>query len=258
MSITTRRTGRHQSDAQHLGLQPRLHQRVRLRSRERLPATSCSAIVLVFGLAVPAVRLSRTQGDDLMSRSRILASAPEASASQGSPRASRAHWLDLGSASCHHRVHAVPHLLDREPLVHAPDRPPSVSPAVHSAHTLPSTRYREAISTDRRVRLVELHLRESDTVVVTMIVATPAAYALCHRSGSDWFGPALRADPRPDGAGIRRRQLALLQRFNALGLLNSYQAVILADSTIAVPFAIIIMRAFMLGIPHELAEAARR
>ena len=44
--------------------------------------------------------------------------------------------------------------------------------------------------------------------------------------------------------------------FSRLGLLSSYLAVILADSTIAVPFAIIVMRAFMIGIPRELVEAA--
>jgi multiple sugar transport system permease protein len=44
--------------------------------------------------------------------------------------------------------------------------------------------------------------------------------------------------------------------FSRLHLLSSYLAVILADSTIAVPFAIIVMRAFMVGIPRELAEAA--
>ena len=94
------------------------------------------------------------------------------------------------------------------------------------------------------------------TVVVTMIVATPAAYALSTiraRIGSLLLFALILAQMAP-GFVVAN---SLYSAFNTLGLLNSYLAVILADSTIAVPFAIIIMRAFMLGIPHELGEAAR-
>jgi multiple sugar transport system permease protein len=44
--------------------------------------------------------------------------------------------------------------------------------------------------------------------------------------------------------------------FNQLGLLNNYLGLVLADSTYAVPFAILILRAFFLSIPYELAQAA--
>ena len=94
------------------------------------------------------------------------------------------------------------------------------------------------------------------TVFVTMIVATPAAYALATiraRIGSLLLFALVLAQMAP-GFVVAN---SLYSAFNTLGLLNSYQAVILADSTIAVPFAIIIMRAFMLGIPPELGEAAR-
>lgn len=94
------------------------------------------------------------------------------------------------------------------------------------------------------------------TVVVTMIVATPAAYALSTiraRIGSLLLFALILAQMAP-GFVVAN---SLYSAFNTLGLLNSYLAVILADSTIAVPFAIIIMRAFMLGIPYELGEAAR-
>jgi multiple sugar transport system permease protein len=89
-----------------------------------------------------------------------------------------------------------------------------------------------------------------------MIVATPAAYALATiraRIGSLLLFALVLAQMAP-GFVVAN---SLYSAFNTLGLLNSYQAVILADSTIAVPFAIIIMRAFMLGIPPELGEAAR-
>jgi ABC-type sugar transport system, permease component len=94
------------------------------------------------------------------------------------------------------------------------------------------------------------------TVVVTMLVATPAAYALSTfraRIGSLLLIGLILAQMAP-GFVVAN---SLYSAFNRIGLLNTYQAVILADSTIAVPFAIIIMRAFMIGIPRELSEAAR-
>jgi multiple sugar transport system permease protein len=42
-----------------------------------------------------------------------------------------------------------------------------------------------------------------------------------------------------------------------LGVLNSWPGLILADSTIAVPFAVLVFTAFMSGIPDELLQAAR-
>ena len=42
-----------------------------------------------------------------------------------------------------------------------------------------------------------------------------------------------------------------------LGLLNSIPGLIVADSTIAVPFGVLIFTAFMSGIPDELTQAAR-
>jgi multiple sugar transport system permease protein len=41
-----------------------------------------------------------------------------------------------------------------------------------------------------------------------------------------------------------------------LGVLNSVPGLILADSTLAVPFAVLIFTAFMSGIPDELMQAA--
>ena len=45
--------------------------------------------------------------------------------------------------------------------------------------------------------------------------------------------------------------------FLDLGLLNSWWGLIIADSTIAVPFGVMIFTAFMSGIPEELFQAAR-
>jgi len=93
------------------------------------------------------------------------------------------------------------------------------------------------------------------TVVVTMSIATPAAYALSRLPGRvtvAFLFLLLLAQMIP-GIVMANSLYAL---FVSMRWVNTYQAVILADATIAVPFAIIVMRAFMLGIPRELVEAA--
>ena len=50
---------------------------------------------------------------------------------------------------------------------------------------------------------------------------------------------------------------ALYTIFSKLGLIDDYLDLILADSTATIPFAILVLRAFMVGIPKELSEAAR-
>jgi multiple sugar transport system permease protein len=114
--------------------------------------------------------------------------------------------------------------------------------------------YRSAITT------VGEYIRSSliyglGTVVVTMLVATPAAYSLARvrvRIGSFLLVALILAQMSPGIVVVN----SLYAAFSRLGLLNTYWAVILADSTAAVPFAIIVMRAFMVGIPRELTEAA--
>lgn len=93
------------------------------------------------------------------------------------------------------------------------------------------------------------------TVLVTMLIATPAAYSLAlirSRIGLFLLIALILAQMAP-GFVVANSLYAM---FSRLRLINSYAAVILADSTAAVPFAIIIMRAFMLSIPRELSEAA--
>ena len=50
---------------------------------------------------------------------------------------------------------------------------------------------------------------------------------------------------------------ALYSAYSNLGLLNSVPGLILADSTSGIPFAMLILRAFMLTIPASLMEAAQ-
>jgi len=94
------------------------------------------------------------------------------------------------------------------------------------------------------------------SVVFSLIIASPAAYALAHVNAR-WVGPVL--------FGILISQMvpgivvanALYSAYNDLGLLNSIPGLILADSTAGIPFAILILRAFMGNIPASVIEAAR-
>ncbi|MFF0311193.1 carbohydrate ABC transporter permease [Streptosporangium sp. NPDC004379] len=94
------------------------------------------------------------------------------------------------------------------------------------------------------------------TVALTLLVAAPAGYAL--------------AKLRPRG-GVALSFLLLIAQmipgiimamgfyavFLNLGVLNTIPGLIVADSTLAVPFAVLILTAFMSGIPEELLQAAR-
>ena len=93
-------------------------------------------------------------------------------------------------------------------------------------------------------------------VALSLLIALPAAYALS-RLRSRWAGPFLFAiliSQMIPGIVIAN---ALYTAYNDLGLLNSIPGLILADSTAGIPFAILIVRAFMTSIPREVLEAGR-
>ncbi|MFJ8608201.1 carbohydrate ABC transporter permease [Streptomyces sp. NPDC003631] len=93
-------------------------------------------------------------------------------------------------------------------------------------------------------------------VILTVALSAPAGYAL--------------AKLRPRGGGVLSFVLLAAQMipgiimamgfyaiYLQLGLLQSVPGLIVADSTLAVPFAVLIFTAFMTGIPGELLQAAR-
>jgi multiple sugar transport system permease protein len=93
------------------------------------------------------------------------------------------------------------------------------------------------------------------TVVVSLVIAVPAAYALAHFHFR--FAPLiifvlLLTQMIP--AVTLATPIFLI--FNGMGLLNSYVGLILADTTYAVPFNILILSAFLQSLPYELVEAA--
>lgn len=94
------------------------------------------------------------------------------------------------------------------------------------------------------------------SVAFSLLVATPAAYALAHFRvrGAGVVLFAILISQMIPGIVVAN---ALYRAYNDLGLLNSIPGLILADSTHGIPFAILIMRAFLGSIPGEVIEAAR-
>lgn len=93
------------------------------------------------------------------------------------------------------------------------------------------------------------------TVALTLVLSAPAGYAM--------------AKLRPVGGGVLSFVLLIAQMIPAVimamgfyamylatGVVNTVPGLIVADSTIAVPFGVLIFTAFMSGIPQELLQAA--
>ncbi|SOB86147.1 carbohydrate ABC transporter permease [Streptomyces sp. 1331.2] len=94
------------------------------------------------------------------------------------------------------------------------------------------------------------------TVGLTVALAAPAGYALAklRPRGGGVLGFVLLAAQMVPGIIMAMGFYAIYLTF---GLLQSVPGLIVADSTIAVPFAVLIFTAFMDGIPGELLQAAR-
>jgi multiple sugar transport system permease protein len=93
------------------------------------------------------------------------------------------------------------------------------------------------------------------TVVLTVALSAPAGYSLAKlrpRGGSVLSFVLLIAQMIP-GIIMAMGFYAIYLR---LGVLNSAAGLVLADSTIAVPFGVLIFTAFMSGIPDDLVNAA--
>jgi multiple sugar transport system permease protein len=94
------------------------------------------------------------------------------------------------------------------------------------------------------------------TVLLTLIIAAPAGFALAKLSvpGGRLLGFVLIVAQMIPAVVM---SLGFYAIYNRLGILNSIPGLILADSTIAVPFAVMLFTAFMRGIPREMMEAAK-
>jgi multiple sugar transport system permease protein len=94
------------------------------------------------------------------------------------------------------------------------------------------------------------------TAILTLAISVPAAHALARyrfRVTGLLVGGLLIAQILP--SIVIANSLFIL--YHKLHLLNSYPGLILADATYAVPFSILVLRAFMLGLPGDVLAAAR-
>lgn len=109
---------------------------------------------------------------------------------------------------------------------------------------------------DQGGNLVTSLIVAAGSVVFSLLIATPAAYALAQFKipGVGVFLFAILISQMIPGIVVAN---ALYTAYNNLGLLNSLFGLIIADSTAGIPFGILIMRAFMLSIPVSVIEAAR-
>ena len=93
------------------------------------------------------------------------------------------------------------------------------------------------------------------TVALTLLLAAPAGYSLAklHPRGGGALSFALLMAQMIPGIIMAIGFYAI---FLSIGVLNTLPGLILADSTIAVPFGVLMFTAFMHGIPNELLQAA--
>jgi multiple sugar transport system permease protein len=94
------------------------------------------------------------------------------------------------------------------------------------------------------------------TALLALVVAVPAAYALSKyrlRVTVILVSAMLVAQIVP--SIVLATSLFIV--FHWIHLVNTYPALILADGTYAIPFAILVLRAFFFSLPNELMYAAR-
>jgi multiple sugar transport system permease protein len=94
------------------------------------------------------------------------------------------------------------------------------------------------------------------TALLALVVAVPAAYALSKyrlRVTLVIVSALLVAQIVP--SIVLATSLFIV--FHWIHLLNSYPGLILADGTYAIPFAILVLRAFFFSLPNELMDSAR-
>ena len=93
------------------------------------------------------------------------------------------------------------------------------------------------------------------TTLLTLLMAVPGAYAIARtriKGRTAYLLFLLTAQMMPSVLIV----IPLFVLFKPLGLINSYSGVIIADTALALPFAIIILRTSFLQIPLDLEEAA--
>ncbi|MEV6792124.1 carbohydrate ABC transporter permease [Streptomyces sp. NPDC051320] len=114
--------------------------------------------------------------------------------------------------------------------------------------------FRSAIS-DQGTHLLTSLAVALGAVVICLAIAAPAAYGLSQFKlrGTKTIVFGTLITQMVPGIVIAN---AFYSAYVDLGLVNSYFGLMLADASLGIPFAIVLMRAFMVAIPREVIEAA--
>lgn len=93
-------------------------------------------------------------------------------------------------------------------------------------------------------------------MIVTLALAVPCSYALARQGGkvlTIGLGIIIFLQTIPTPATL----IPLYQIFTSWGLLGTRTSVVVADCSVLLPFAILILRPFFHSVPYEIEEAAR-
>lgn len=94
------------------------------------------------------------------------------------------------------------------------------------------------------------------TTLLTLVISVPAAYALAkyRMRTTIWFVGALLLAQIVPSIVLATSLFAILLKVH---LVNTLPGVIIANGTYAVPFGILVLRAFLFSLPNELMHSAR-
>jgi multiple sugar transport system permease protein len=94
------------------------------------------------------------------------------------------------------------------------------------------------------------------TTILTLLLAAPAAYGVAHLPlRGKWVIILVSLSSLMFPAIMLATPLFVI--FSRLGLTDNYFGLILANTALALPFALVVLRPFFLTLPKELTEAAR-
>ena len=146
------------------------------------------------------------------------------------------YWMLLTSARTEADAARIPPLLPPRPELHAYSRA-----VIHNDAVLDAILNSLVIATG--------------TMLLTLLLAVPAAYVLARRQvrGVSLALAILLITQLLPGIAVATPLFVIFKR---LELLNSFPGLILADATLTVPFAVLILRPFFLRIPRDLEAAA--
>jgi multiple sugar transport system permease protein len=117
------------------------------------------------------------------------------------------------------------------------------------------TAYQEAVTPALWTALQQSVLISVGTTALVLLIATPAAYGLARLRGpliAVGLGVLIVLQMAPQTANL----IPLFQVFGSTGLLDKTFGVILADTALLSPFAIMLLRPFFMSVPVQLEEAA--